>query len=229
MSKVILITGVSRGLGRVLTEGFIELGHTVYGCARDGEEIEKLQRQFRSPHDFTQVDVVCSSQVRAWSEKLLSAGNPPDLIINNAALVNEPAPLWQIESEEFNHLIDVNIKGTFNVIRSFLPATIERQQGVIVNLSSGWGRYAAPNVAPYCASKFAIEGLTQALARELPSTMAAIPLSPGIIHTEMLEKVYGSEAANYTNAQDWAQIAIPFLLQLGAKDNGKSLSVPLEN
>ena len=227
MSKLILITGVSRGLGRVMTEEFIRQGHTVLGGARSRQEINKLQQHFGQPHDFTQVDVASSSQVKAWSHSLLSEYDPPELLINNAGLVNHPAPLWQIETEEFNRLIDVNINGVFNVIRHFVPAMVERKRGIIVNLSSGWGRYAAPHVAPYCASKFAIEGLTQALAQELPSPMAAISLSPGIIHTKMLESVYGEEAANYISPQEWVKKAVPFLLQLDAKDNGLSLSVPV--
>ena len=226
MSKLILITGVSRGLGRVLTEEFIRGGHTILGGARSATEINRLQQQFTKPHNFTQVDVTSKQQVKDWSEKILSQYDPPDLLINNAALVNQPAPLWQIEPKQFERLIDVNIKGVFNVIHHFLPAMIERQRGIIINLSSGWGRYASPHFAPYCASKFAIEGLTQALAQELPSPMAAIPLSPGIIHTPMLETVYGKEAANYLSPQEWVKTAVPFLLQLDVKDNGKSLSIP---
>jgi NAD(P)-dependent dehydrogenase (short-subunit alcohol dehydrogenase family) len=97
---------------------------------------------------------------------------------------------------------------------------------VIVNLSSGWGRSASPEVAAYCASKWAIEGLTKALAQELPEGMAAVPLNPGVINTDMLQKCFGAEAENYPKAREWAQRAGPFILTLGRKDNGQSLSVP---
>ena len=82
-------------------------------------------------------------------------------------------------------MIDVNIKGVANVLRHFVPAMIERGRGVIVNFSSGWGAPSSAEVAPYCATKWAIEGLTRALAEELPG-MAAVPLNPGIIDTDML-------------------------------------------
>jgi len=88
--------------------------------------------------------------------------------------MNTPAPLWQVPAREFNQLMDVNIKGVVNVIRHFVPAMVARKSGVIVNLSSGWGRSTAPEVAPYCASKYAMEGLTKALAQELPAGMAAV-------------------------------------------------------
>jgi NAD(P)-dependent dehydrogenase (short-subunit alcohol dehydrogenase family) len=102
---------------------------------------------------------------------------------------------------------------------------VSRGRGVIVNLSSGWGRSTSPHVAPYCASKYAVEGLTLALAQELPDGMAAIPLNPGIIDTDMLRQAFAAGAASYPKADVWAQRAGPFLLGLGARDNGRSLTV----
>jgi NAD(P)-dependent dehydrogenase (short-subunit alcohol dehydrogenase family) len=104
---------------------------------------------------------------------------------------------------------------------------LEQQKGIIINLSSGWGRSTSPQVASYCASKWAIEGLTKALAQELPAGMAAIPLSPGIIHTDMLEICYGDHAADYTSLQTWVKKAVPYILGLSFKDNGVSLTVPV--
>lgn len=123
-------------------------------------------------------------------------------------------------------MIDINIKGVANVIRQFVPAMVAKQHGIIVNLSSGWGRSTSPNVASYCASKWAIEGLTRALAQELPPGMAAIPLSPGIVHTEMLETCYGDDAASFITPKDWVVSAIPFLLNLTPENNGQPLTVP---
>lgn len=226
MAKLILITGVSQGLGLALTEGFAQAGHTVLGCARSLEAIEKLQRRFGSPHDFAPVDVANEAQVEAWAKRLLEACGTPDLLINNAAILNALAPLWDVPSADFSTLIDINIKGVANVIRHFVPAMVAKRHGIIVNLSSGWGRSTSPNVASYCASKWAIEGLTRALAQELPPGMAAIPLSPGIVHTEMLETCYGDDAATFITPKDWAVSAIPFLLNLKPENNGQPLTVP---
>ena len=150
----------------------------------------------------------------------------PDLLINNAALINRNAPLWQVPAEEFDRLIDVNIKGVANVLRHVVLAMIARQSGVIVNLSSYWGRSVSPQVAPYCASKWAIEGLMRALAQELPQGLAAVPLNPGIIDTAMLRSTFGDKAGHYLSPSQWAESAIPFLLGLGRQDNGKPLTVP---
>ncbi|MCG5057842.1 MAG: SDR family oxidoreductase [Limnoraphis sp. WC205] len=227
MTKVIAITGVSRGLGQAMTEGFIELGHTVIGCARSREAIKELSQKYGKPHHFTVVDVTDENQVKTWAKDFLSLVSAPDILINNAALVNNLAPLWEVPSEEFSLVIDVNIKGVTHVIRHVLPAMIERKQGIVINLSSGWGRSTSPQVAPYCASKWAIEGLTQALAQELPPGLAAIPLSPGMIHTDMLEVCYGEEAASYTPLNVWVKKAVPYILKLSTKENGVPVSVPV--
>ena len=226
MTKQIVITGVSKGLGLAMAEKFIQLGHKVLGCARSASGVERLNDKFAAPHNFTAVDVADEGQVKAWAEKLLANYSAPDLLINNAAAINHPAPLWQVDRAEFDQLIDVNIKGVANVIRHFVPEMVSRQSGIIVNLSSGWGRSTSPQVAPYCASKWAIEGLTGALAQELPAGMAAIPLNPGIIHTEMLETCFGENAAAYTPVKYWVEKAVPFLLGLSPKDNGVPLTVP---
>ena len=226
MSKIIVITGASRGLGFAMTEQFIQLGHTVLGCTRNSKAVQKLQQKFGSPHNFTAVDVSNEQQVKAWAENLLTNYSPPDLIINNAGIINNPAPLWQVPSEEFSYLIDVNIKGVANIISHFVPAMIDKKSGIIVNFSSGWGRSTSPDVAPYCASKWAIEGLTQSLAQELPAGIAAIALNPGIIHTDMLDICFGESAAAYTSINKWVKKAVPFLLQLKPSNNGMSLTVP---
>ena len=226
MQKVILITGVSRGLGRAMTEEFIQLGHVVLGCGRSAKEIVALQKQFPAPNNFAVVDVADDAQVAAWAKKILAAHAAPDLLLNNAALINRNAPLWQVPAQEFSDVIDVNLKGVANVIRHFVPAMIARRSGVIVNFSSGWGRTTDADVAPYCATKWAIEGLTQALAQELPPGLAAVPLNPGIINTEMLRSCFGGGANSYPTADEWAKTAVPFLLKINSTDNGQPLTAP---
>jgi NAD(P)-dependent dehydrogenase (short-subunit alcohol dehydrogenase family) len=224
--KIVLITGVTRGLGRAMVDEFARLGHTVLGCGRSGKVIEQLRRQAGPPHDFATVDIASDEEVRMWASRLLSSHGPPDLVLNNAGVINRNARLWEINAREFAQVIDVNVKGIANVIRHFVPEMIRRKRGVIVNFSSGWGRSADAEVAPYCASKWAIEGLTQAFAQELPSGLAAVALNPGIINTEMLQSCFGGSAAGYLSPAEWARSAVPFLLKLGPSDNGEPLTAP---
>jgi len=221
----IVITGVTRGLGRALAAEFITAGHTVIGCGRSGEAIFDLRMTHQEPHDFSVVDVAQDSRVALWAAKVLEHDSAPDLLINNAAITNRLAPLWEQDDREFTRLIDVNIRGVQNVIRHFVPAMVARRKGVIVNFSSGWGRSVAPEVAAYCLSKWAIEGMTKALAEELPEGMAAVALNPGVIDTDMLRQCWADGAASYPKPAEWAKVAAPAILALGSKDNGASASI----
>jgi NAD(P)-dependent dehydrogenase (short-subunit alcohol dehydrogenase family) len=225
--RLVLITGATRGLGRAMVDEFVRRGHTVLGCGRSAKVIDRLRKTFGKPHDFYPVDVSSDEEVKSWASVVLTSHGPPDLLINNAGLINANARLWEIGAREFSQVVDTNIKGVANVIRHFAPEMVRRKKGVIVNFSSGWGRSVDAEVAPYCATKWAVEGLTLALAEELPSGMAAVPLNPGIINTEMLGSCFGGSAASYPAPAEWAEVAVPFLLKLGASDNGKQLTVPV--
>jgi NAD(P)-dependent dehydrogenase (short-subunit alcohol dehydrogenase family) len=209
-----------------MAEEFARLGHRVLGCGRSKEKVEEMRNQFGSPHVFGAVDVADEQQVITWVKNLPEEGRAPDLLLNNAGVINRNAPLWLVGAEEFASVIQVNLQGVANMIRHFVPGMIKRGRGVVVNFSSGWGRSTAPEVAPYCATKWGIEGLTQALAQELPAGLAAIPLNPGIINTEMLQSCFGANAGSFPTADEWARRAVPFLLRLSAKDNGKAMTAP---
>lgn len=225
-SRTVLITGVTRGLGRALAERYASEGHTLVGCGRSQGPLEELRQQLGEGHHFTAVDVVDDAAVAAWAKDVIASVGAPDLLLNNAALINDPAPLWKVPADEFSLVIDVNIKGVVNVLRHFVPAMVERGSGVICNLSSGWGQFSAPNVGPYCATKFAIEGMTGSLAQELPEGVSAIPLSPGIINTDMLNTAFGDGAAEHWDTGAWIDVAAPFILGLGPEHNGKSVRIP---
>jgi NAD(P)-dependent dehydrogenase (short-subunit alcohol dehydrogenase family) len=131
-----------------------------------------------------------------------------------------------VPAEEFGRVIDVNLKGVHLVIRAFLSAVIQNCKGVVVNLSSGWGRSTSPEVAPYGATKWGVGGLTAALAQELPDGLAAVALNPGIIDTRMLRSSFGEGAGSYPSPEKWAKAAIPYLASLSARHNGEALTVP---
>jgi NAD(P)-dependent dehydrogenase (short-subunit alcohol dehydrogenase family) len=224
--KRIVLTGVSRGLGRAMAEYFLSQGHELHGCSRSADGLEQLEKRFSGHGSFKMVNIANSGEVADWAKTLIGQFGTPDFLINNGAIMNIAAPLWEVPREEFDRLIDINIKGTANTIREFLPAMIDRGTGLVVNFSSGWGRSTAPLVAPYCASKWAIEGLTRALADELPDGLAGVVLNPGIINTDMLKRCFGDQASNFPTASDWVERAGPFILGLTSADNGRSVTVP---
>lgn len=221
----ILITGVSRGLGKALCEEFAQQGHRVAGCARSEEAIVNLRATLGDSHHFEAVDLTSDSAVQAWIATLEAQWGVPDLVINNAAIINKNAPLWEVPFDDFEQLVRINITAVFSVTRHVLPSMIKRGSGVIANLSSGWGRSVSADVASYCASKWAIEGMTQALAQDLPAGMAAVPVNPGVINTDMLQSCFGSSAGDAPTPEQWVQSAAPLFLGLGPKDNGQQRSV----
>jgi NAD(P)-dependent dehydrogenase (short-subunit alcohol dehydrogenase family) len=225
-TRTVLLTGVTRGLGRALALRLADLGHVGVGGGRTPAAIVEMQDLLGEPHGLSIVDVSSASQVETWARRVLARHPPIDLLINNAGVINANAPLWEVPEEEFSRVIDVNLKGTYHVIRAFLPSMLERGHGVVVNFSSGWGRSTTSEVAPYCAAKWGIEGMTRALAEELPRGMAAVALNPGVIHTAMLESCFGQSAKSYPGPERWAERAAPFLLDLSPRDNGRSLTVP---
>lgn len=222
---VAVITGVGRGLGLVMAKGLAQLGYQILGCSHSVESCSKATEDLGYPHVVRQVDVAEALSVQRWADEM-GQFPAPDLLINNAAVINRNAELWKVAPEEFHRTMRVNVEGTYHVIRSFVPAMIKAGRGIIVNFSSGWGRSTSPEVAPYCASKYAIEGLTRALSQELPDGLAAVALNPGVINTDMLQSCFSDGAKAYPSPEKWAKVAAPFLARLSAKDNGKSLSIP---
>lgn len=226
MPKNIVITGVSRGLGQAMALGFAARGHRVFGGARDADAIKSLSAQLSGEHFFSELDVTDEASVTRFAEQIGSRIGAPDLLINSAALMNEPAPLWQVPTKEFSELMEVNLTGVHRIISAFTPSMISAKSGVIVNFSSGWGRSSSRGVAPYCATKWGIEGLTQALAQDLPPDLAAVAFNPGVINTEMLQKCFGGESSHYPGPQEWAEAALPFLESLDSSHNGQALTCP---
>ena len=226
MSQLAVITGASRGLGRALCSRLVEAGWTVAGCGTNRERVRAAATELGAPHRFDVVDTTDAAGVEHWARQVIESLGAPDLLVSNAAVINENAPLWEVAVDDFSRVMDVNLKGVFHTIRAFVPEMIARKSGVIVNLSSGWGRSTSPDVAPYCASKWGIEGLTKSLAQDLPKGLAAVALNPGIIDTDMLRSTFGSGAGHYPSADKWSRAAAPFLMSLTSRRNGQSLTVP---
>lgn len=225
-AKRVVITGCTRGLGRAMVAEFSAAGWIVAGCSRSTEAISRMRGEFPAPHYFQPANVADEEDVMNFCAEVLERHGAPDLLLNNAALINHVNPIWEVSAREFSDVIDVNIKGTASMIRHLIQPMMQRGSGVIVNFSSGWGRSTAPEVAPYCATKFAVEGLSQAIAQETVGKVAVVALNPGVIDTDMLRTCWADDAGAYPGPQQWAEQAVPFLMKLGTKDNGKALTAP---
>ncbi len=226
-SRKILITGVTRGLGRALVEKFTALGHTVIGCGRRFEAVEAVRRELDPDPYLSLVDVLDAEAVQAWALDVQDRFGPPDLLINNAGVAHENQPFWELPKEDYDRVIDINVKGPANVMRAFLPGMIARGSGIVVNISSGVVHGVVEHYAAYIASKHAVEGLSKAVAKDLPDGLACIPLSPGVIDTDMLRGHWGEKrSGEQDGATAWAEYAAPYILGLTVEQSGESLRIP---
>ncbi|XP_054776659.1 NADPH-dependent pterin aldehyde reductase isoform X2 [Prosopis cineraria] len=237
-SRTVLITGVSKGLGRALALELAKRGHTIIGCSRVQDKLKALESELSScsssaaapaasnsssseKHLLLKADVRSDSSVEELARTVMEKKGVPDII----GTINRNNKIWEVPVEEFDNVIDTNLKGAANILRHFIPLMVTKKQGIIVNMSSGWGRAGAALVAPYCASKWAIEGLTRSVAKELPEGLAVVALNPGVINTEMLASCFGNSAALYQAPEAWAPKGASMILNLTAADNGASLTV----
>ena len=201
---------------------FASRGWKVGGGARNHKDLEVLKNELNADHFIDFLDVTDPGGVHSFANRMEEVVGVPNLLVNNAGLINRNAPLTEISPEEFSSVLEVNLGGIHNMIRSFVPKMIKKGHGIIANFSSYWGQSTAPEVAPYCATKWGVEGLTRSLAQELPSGLAAVAFNPGVINTDLLQSTFGAEAKNYPNPQDWSVDAVTRLENLDAQDNGQS-------
>lgn len=223
----VLITGGSRGIGRALAEGLLDAGAAVVVSGRTAESLQAAVGDLRGHGTIHGVcgDVAQDADAAAMVGACVEQLGGLDLLVNNAAILTQPSPIATIPAETWRAVLEVNVVGTANMIRHALPVLEAGGGGVIVNLSSGWGRHASARVAPYCASKFAVEALTQSLAEELPPAITTIALNPGIIATEMLAEAFQGDVSMYASPESLVPRWLALFARLDRSVNGASLDL----
>jgi len=202
---------------------FANRGWKVAGGARSKGCIEELKAELGPGSHLQILDVSVPEQVDSFAIATMERIGCPDLLVNNAGMINANAKLKDVSAGEFAQVLNTNLGGIHNMIRAFLPAMEKRGRGIIVNFSSYWGRSTAPEVGPYCASKWGVEGLTRSLAQELPAGLGTVAFNPGVIHTDMLRSCFGEEAKNYEDPTFWAKRATKCLVGLSPDQNGETI------
>lgn len=222
VTKLVCISGCSRGLGRAMAIEFSKRGWRVAGGARNAIALDELKAELTTEHFFYPFDTTQPVEVETFANLTEQALGVPDLLVNNAGLINKNAPLTQVQPDEFASVLAVNLGGIHNMIRAFVPMMEKTGRGIIANFSSYWGQSTAPEVGPYCATKWGVEGLTRSLAQELPSELGTVAFNPGVINTDMLRSTFGDQALTYPCPKDWAKGAVTRLEKLSPSDNGNS-------
>jgi NAD(P)-dependent dehydrogenase (short-subunit alcohol dehydrogenase family) len=211
--KVVLITGGSRGLGLVLARQFCAEGARVALLARDPDELAKAREKLvqRGADVLTiSCDLLDRAQTEAAVGTVVDHFGSLDVLINNAGII-EVGPLEHMQREDFERAMNLHFWAPFNLIMQAIPHFQRRGEGRIVNIASIGGKMAVPHLAPYCASKFALVGLSDALRTELARDRIHVTtVTPGLMRTgsEGNAKFKGDHLAEYT----WFSLAtaLPF-------------------
>ena len=189
-SKTAVITGASRGIGRAIALSFAKNGYNIAAVYNKSEEaanilkneIEALGGSIR----LYKADVAVSNEVEKALEQILDDFSVIDVLINNAGIAHFGL-VTDVTEEQYDRIMDVNMKGTFLFTKGVLPNMIHNKNGVIINISSMWGQVGASCEAVYSASKAAVIGYTKALAKEVGiSGIRVNCISPGVIDTDMM-------------------------------------------
>ncbi|ACD16414.1 oxidoreductase [Paraburkholderia phytofirmans] len=184
MSKTFLITGVSSGFGRAFAQAALDAGHTVVGtvrneAARDAFTALAAERAHAVVLDVTDFEAIAPA-VAAITQTV----GPIDVLVNNAGYGHE-GTLEESPLDDLRRQFDVNVFGAVAMIKAVLPAMRERRSGHIVNITSMGGFITMPGIAYYCGSKFALEGITDALAKEVAGFgIKVTAVAPGSFRTD---------------------------------------------
>ncbi|MCG8470017.1 MAG: SDR family NAD(P)-dependent oxidoreductase [Gemmatimonadetes bacterium] len=187
--RLALVTGASAGIGRACALRLAEDGADLVLWARREDRLGELADDIRARSNVevsvAAVDVRDRAAVFAEAERSIAAGRVPDMLINNAGLGAGLAPVHEGSLDDWDRMIDTNVKGLLFVTRAILPAMVERGSGHVVNIGSIAGEQVYPSGNVYCASKFAVRAITEGTSIDLLGTPIRVSaVNPGLAETE---------------------------------------------
>jgi NAD(P)-dependent dehydrogenase (short-subunit alcohol dehydrogenase family) len=188
----VLITGTSKGIGLETALAFGRAGHRVHATMRNpsqSPELAETAAREKLPIQVSVMDVDSDQSVSDGIAAILKADGPIDVLVNNAG-VEAVGSVEEVPLAAFRSIMETNYFGTLRTIQALLPQMRQRRDGCIINVSSVAGRLTAPPLTPYCASKWALEALTEGLAGEMKTFNVRVAIvEPGIIDTAMARRI----------------------------------------
>jgi len=190
--KLILVTGASSGIGEACARRFAAEGAQLALWARRRARLESLARTLEAQHrvvpQLAEVDVRDRAAVNRAAEALVAAGQVPDVLINNAGLASGLSKVHEGDPEDWDRMIDTNLKGLLNVTRAILPHMVARRRGHVVNIGSTAGHQTYPMGNVYNATKFGVRALTEGMNLDVAGTPIRVSeVDPGFVETEFSE------------------------------------------
>ena len=199
--KVVIITGASSGLGEATAKRLAKGGARLVLGARRDDRLKRLCEEIKAEGGqavYRVTDVTDREQVEALAQLARDEFGRIDVLVNNAGLM-PLSPLDKLKVDEWDQMVDVNIKGVLYGIAAVLPTMREQHEGHVINLSSVAGHVVFPAAAVYCATKFAVKALTEGLRQESDGEIRATNISPGAIDTELTQSIRDDDTAKGVN------------------------------
>lgn len=190
--KLILVTGASSGIGEACARRFAVEGANLVLWARRADRLERVAAELGTAHrvslSVAVVDVRDRTAVNRAADALVRADRVPDVLINNAGLASGMAKIQDGDPEDWDRMIDTNVKGLLNVTRAILPHMVARRQGHVVNIGSTAGHMTYPMGNVYNATKFGVRALTEGMNLDVAGTPIRVSaVDPGFVETEFSE------------------------------------------
>ncbi|WP_027962984.1 3-ketoacyl-ACP reductase [Halalkalibacillus halophilus] len=211
--KIAYITGASQGIGKATAMELAKEGAHVGLIARTEEKLKKVAEEIKSlgvQVSYASVDVSDLQSVENGIANLKSNLGPADILINNAG-VGSKGNLVDADPEEWKKTFDVNVFGMFHVTRTVLPDMIKKDKGDIINISSSNGLKATAGASSYSASKFAVQGMSEALMQEVrPYNIRVFTMNPSLVATELAfgDQLEEKNADKFMQAEDLAEYMV---------------------
>jgi NADP-dependent 3-hydroxy acid dehydrogenase YdfG len=206
-SKVVLITGASSGIGEATAHRLARRGHRVVIGARRTARLETIAQAIRASGgavDYRALDVTERADVDAFANFALETHGRIDVIVNNAGVM-PLSPIASLKVDEWDHMIDVNIRGVLHGIAAVLPAMQAQGDGHVINVSSIGGLYVVPTGAVYCATKYAVRAISDGLRQE-QDNLRVTCVYPGVVESELANTI--TDAAAAEAMKSYRQIAL---------------------
>jgi len=195
-NKSVIVTGSGRGIGEYIAKRLAREGANIVVTGRTTKDIEKVSEEINNEGGrsiFIKGDVTKEEDVKKVIHGTITEFGKVDVLVNNAG-IGLKKYIWETGVEEFGELMDVNVKGVFLYMKHIIPK-MKINGGLIINISSGAGKDGIPMLGAYCASKFAVIGLTESAAAEV-NNVKIVALCPGSVDTGMFKRLFPGEKAD---------------------------------
>ena len=214
-NRVVIITGGARGIGCGIAEACVDQGAcVVLADILYDEAQESAKKLGGNGHLAVRHDVRKAESAQNLVDKTLEKFGRIDVLVNNAGVGPNPAPIQDLTEEEYDRVLDINLRGVFLTTRAVVPELIKQGSGRIINIASIVGQTGFAMIVPYAASKFGVIGLTQCIAHELaPYGITANNVCPGIVetalHTRVVQQFTAMQGQTEEEGWDYFRNRIP--------------------